>query len=83
MACQLTFKLERLAIDSTEGASDNGQGLTSVFRIDETSPDFVKVTSIFYPELQHWYRVKTALKKLPQRNKEDLKLLRVRSAPNY
>jgi len=52
----LTFGELIALIDSTEGASDNGQGLTSVFRIEETSPDFVDVTSIFYPELQSWYR---------------------------
>jgi hypothetical protein len=54
----LTFGELIALIDGTEGASDDGPGLTSVFRNQEGSVDvdFVKVTSIFYPELQRWYR---------------------------
>ena len=50
----LTFGELISLIDGTEGASDEGRGLTSVFRKGASS-DFVNVTSIFYPDLERWY----------------------------
>ena len=50
----LTFGELIALIDSTDGASDDGEGLTSIFR-KGNSVDFVNVTSIFYPDLERWY----------------------------
>ena len=52
----LSFEELIALINGIEGASDNGNGLTSVFRDEGASPDFVNVSSIFYPDLERWYR---------------------------